>query len=121
MDELAAEAKKKQAKTLGRRKVGGDLLRAVLPGPKAKEDKMVEEDKEKEKKGSRKNMGRSSRKSKKKKSSERTRRSKEAAERNRKTEERRAQETKELLQLRAQIEEINKEKGDGSPQVDRNM
>jgi len=84
MDELAAEAKKKQAKTLGRRKVGEDLQRAVLPGPMAKEDKMVAEDKEEEKKAAGKTWGEAAGKAKRK-ARKRTCRSKEAAGENRKT------------------------------------
>ena len=68
MEELEAEAKKKQAKTLERRKVGEDLLRAVLPGPKAKADKMVAEDKEEEKKEAGKTWDEAAEKQKKKSS-----------------------------------------------------
>ena len=49
LKELAAEAKKKQAKTLERRKAGlGGFLRAVSPGSMAMADKRIAEDKEKE-------------------------------------------------------------------------
>ena len=49
IQELAAEAKKKQAKTLGKQKAGKEFLQKVFPGPMATAEKMHAEDKEKEK------------------------------------------------------------------------